>query len=216
MARLYLPERDIPLKACGLDVDGVLRDTGMHIYEATCRTIVDLGGTAPSYIDYLLAQDAHEEYLLVERCGVVASHEEIDEAYLQRVPSHDDEPPFEDVHSFLAELAARNLKLFVVSRHENDLLTDWFRNHRLDHHIERLQGSSRDKSGHIREICAHLGVSPEETCYVGDMGGDMKAAKAAGTVPIGITRAYETREILRSAGAEEIIEHLPELIQKIR
>lgn len=215
MATLVLPEGTFPLEAVGLDVDGVLRDTGYHIYVASCKTIAELGGTPPSYDEFIRSQGG-DLVTYYAKCGVSHSKEEIYDAYGRHVPPHDDVEPFPDVDNFMSGLTAQGIKLFVVSGHPRESLRVWFLEHKLHNHLHDFQGGSRDKTLHIQEACQRLGVDPARTCYVGDWGLDMQAAIGAGSVPVGITRKYDTRSILLEAGAKCVVEHLSELSQMIQ
>ena len=203
MATLVLPEAEFSLEAVGLDVDGVLRDTGYHIYEASCKTIAELGGVPPSYEEFITSQGG-DLVTYYAYCGVSRSKEEIYAVYDKVVP-------FDDVDDFMTGLVSRGVKLFVVSSHPRENLRLWFLEHKLHDHLLDFQGGSRDKPLHIQEACQRLEVNPARACYVGDWGLDMKAAIAAGALPIGITRFYNTELILLQAGAKCVVRHLSDL-----
>ena len=216
MATLVLPERKIHIDAFGLDVDGVLRDTGYHIYEATLKALKELGANRTPTFEHFVRGQGGDLVTFYKECGVELTKEEIYASYDKYVPSHDAEKPFEDVVGFLLALTTRNVKVFVVSGHPTEKLQRWFEEYNFHEHIHHLQGGSRDKAVHIRAACEHLEVSPRATCYVGDWGNDMKAAVLARTVPIGDTRTYATRKILIEADAQYAVDHLSELVGIIR
>ncbi|HNZ69312.1 MAG: HAD family hydrolase [Bacteroidota bacterium] len=54
---------------------------------------------------------------------------------------------------------------------------------------------------------AQLGVLPGRCIMVGDTTPDMKAAVAAGVIPVGVLCGFGTREELLKAGALEVLEH---------
>jgi len=56
------------------------------------------------------------------------------------------------------------------------------------------------------EILGALGISPEETIYVGDTEVDMIFAQRASLFSIGVLWGFRSREILEKAGAKVIIE----------
>ena len=57
-----------------------------------------------------------------------------------------------------------------------------------------------------------LGVSADETVYVGDSEVDVQTAKNAGLKCIGVTWGFRSREELLEAGAEFIAERCEEVI----
>lgn len=58
----------------------------------------------------------------------------------------------------------------------------------------------------LLNMMAKLGVEPERTAYVGDSGGDMTVAHAAGCTAIGVTWGYRSVEVLEAAGADMLID----------
>ncbi len=60
--------------------------------------------------------------------------------------------------------------------------------------------------------CEALGVAPEEACMVGDGVADMKAARAAGSAPLGLLHSFSEEE-LKAAGAMACFESLEEVRQ---
>lgn len=56
-------------------------------------------------------------------------------------------------------------------------------------------GCRKPQPGLILDACAHLGVRPEDVVVIGDIGGDLEAARAAGAkavlVPTGVTEQAE-------------------------
>ena len=55
-------------------------------------------------------------------------------------------------------------------------------------------------------ICKRLGAKPESTIMVGDSDVDMKTAKNAGAMPIGVSWGYRDPDVLREAEASLIAE----------
>ena len=55
-------------------------------------------------------------------------------------------------------------------------------------------------------MMAELGVEPERVAYIGDSGGDMTVAHAAGCTAIGVTWGYRSVDVLKTAGADMLID----------
>lgn len=66
------------------------------------------------------------------------------------------------------------------------------------------------------KMLKNLSCNPESTIYVGDTVIDIKTAKAANLVPIGVSWGYGQKNELLEAGAEWLIDHPLELIQIVR
>jgi phosphoglycolate phosphatase len=64
---------------------------------------------------------------------------------------------------------------------------------------------------HLLSLCEKLGVSPARVAYIGDWAQDMRAARDAGLIPIGLTRGHKTSEVLHRNGASLVLEHLADL-----
>lgn len=65
--------------------------------------------------------------------------------------------------------------------------------------------------GQLLQICADLGVAPQQTWMVGDTPTDILTAQAAGAIGIGVTWGFRTHSELIAAGAEYIVDHPSEL-----
>lgn len=215
MALLRLPEKELDLDAVGLDVDGVARDSGVLAHEAARKTIEEYGGVPPTLEEYV--RDFHYDFLAYYRaCGATLTLEQLEGSYWKHCRAPEECPPFPDLGAFLEEIQSRGLKVFTVSAHAEDKVRQWFVDHKLDTHFLHLRGGSRDKVACIRGSCATLGVDLSRTCYVGDWGIDMRAAKEASVLPLGITRGYPTKQALLHNGAAHVIDHLSELADMIR
>jgi phosphoglycolate phosphatase len=56
------------------------------------------------------------------------------------------------------------------------------------------------------EICESFGVSPAETCFIGDTDVDIKTGKNAGMKTVGVLWGFRERDELERAGADYIAE----------
>ena len=213
MATLCLPSRRIKVEAVGLDVDGVLRDTGYAAYLALCATVRELNGTPPPFATFVREFDTTPSKYLpyYGSCGV-GDTAEVHPTFLRHFKVVGDTLPYADVEEFLSRLQALQLKVFAVSSHPAEELHRWFVNHGLDDHLLYLCGGSRDKRTALLRALAIVGGHPPATCYVGDWGLDMRAARMTGLVPIGLTRGYPARWGLLASGAAHVVNHLSDLV----
>lgn len=214
MATLHLSHALVETRAIGLDVDGVLRDTAYVAYQALCKTVDELGGIAPAFDAFV--QGYESDYRTYYRSCGVQDVERIYPVYSRYVGAPDSVPPFPDVADFLSHLQDHDVKVFVVSSHPTEQLHSWFAAHGIDDHMLCVFGGSRDKRDCIRGALASVDIPSFAACYVGDWGLDMRAAKAVGLTPIGITRGYPSKTGLLASGAAHVVEHLHELVEMIR
>ncbi len=196
------------IRGMGLDTDGVLRDSGIQAYQATCQVIQELGGKPPGHADFV--RDFNHDMLHYYRsCGAqVESIEDLWGKYLPLI-SHDELSPFPDVAAFFEVMRRPATHFFGVSSHPEKKLRPWFDQHGIL--FSSFKGGSKNKTICITEVCARLDIDPRQTIYVGDWGLDMRESRKAGCIPIGITRGYDTRQALIDCGAHIVVEHLSEL-----
>ena len=68
-----------------------------------------------------------------------------------------------------------------------------------------------DPTGLLR-MMECFSASPSQVAYIGDSGTDMKVARCAGAVPIGVTWGYRSKDELLENGAEHLIDAPHELL----
>ncbi len=214
MVSLNLPSRSVEIRAVGFDVDGVLRDTGFEAFQNCQRAIRELGGTPPLFEDFVHDWGG----LLIEyyrSCGVTASDEDIRRINSGYIAGHDEVAPFEDVLITLERLELLGIPTFALSSHADDKLQTWFRTHGLHTRFAHIRGDGREKINSLRDICTLLDVMPAQAVYIGDWAQDMRAAKEAGLLPVGIARFHKTSQVLTRNGAELVVDELGELVSRI-
>jgi phosphoglycolate phosphatase len=210
MATLTIsPAREI--LAVGFDVDGVIRDTGYDAYVAVSKALDELGGSVPSFEEYV-HEYTTDVVTFYNNRGVHCTVERFFEVYKKYSNGHNDAAgPYDDVMEMLGYLQNCGLKAFAVSGHPNEYLQEWFRRHNIAQYFAHISGSSWNKVTCLTDACNNLDVVPAAACYVGDWGSDIRAACEAGLIPIGITRGYESRVPLLNNGALLVVDHFEDL-----
>ena len=66
----------------------------------------------------------------------------------------------------------------------------------------------------VWDVCARMGVVPEECAFVGDSDVDMRTAINARCLPVGVSWGYRSEDVLLKAGAKVIVQS-PEEFEKI-
>jgi phosphoglycolate phosphatase-like HAD superfamily hydrolase len=215
MARLLLPDGEAPLAAVGLDLDGTIRDTGLSTFEALLKAVAELGGRPMTY-EYFVDTYNGDRVSIYREAGVVADDETIKAAFRKHNDGNPLPEPYPDVIPFLTYALDLKLDLFVVTNSRHAHVHDWLKNHEMHAHFGHVASDTDGKAEHILFACRQLGCKPEEACYVGDMGSDMRDARKAGLMPIGLTRGNATGRALFSNGAAAVFDGLEEFSKIIR
>jgi phosphoglycolate phosphatase len=127
---------------------------------------------------------------------------------------------YEGIPELLDKLTEQELKLAVLSNKPHDLtlkvvksfLSTW----PLYPVFGQREGVPRkpDPSAAL-EIAGLMELKPEEILFVGDSLGDMKTAKSAGMIPVGVTWGYGNPSDSSFHGQASIINHPEELLSQL-
>lgn len=155
-----------------------------------------------------------------------------EEAYDERIPKLyiefykeliDRVTPFSDVKETILELAAKSIKLAIVSQTPRDLISNVMGKYDLSRYFDdRLVLGFHDYKKQkpcpesILLVLNELGLNGSEAVYVGDMREDIIAAKRAGVIPAAIYReegSYHPRAYLEKENPAIMITDLRELLK---
>jgi phosphoglycolate phosphatase len=135
--------------------------------------------------------------------------------YLEHLDTHlmDTTKPFPGV---IETLAAITKKKAVVTNKLKSMADRVVQGMGIADHIDLVvgadtAGSMKPNPDSINFALREFGADPSRTVMVGDTPDDIKAARAAGVIPCGVTYGFGTRKDLADAGAEIIIEDISEL-----
>jgi len=126
--------------------------------------------------------------------------------------------PYEGVPEMLDALAARDVKMTVLSNKPDDLtkrcVARFFAGWGFDVVLGQRDGVPKkpDPAGAL-DIAARLAVAPGEFLYLGDTGTDMQTASAAGMFPVGVTWGFRPRAELLENGAAALVDHPPDVVR---
>lgn len=124
--------------------------------------------------------------------------------------------PYEGIPSLLQKLKKIGVKIGVVSNKLDEATKEACRFYfgpLIDIAIgENPERKNKPAPDNVYEVLAQLGSSKENALYVGDSNVDVKTAKNAGVVCIGVTWGYRTKEILVQEGADYIIDNPSQLL----
>jgi len=130
---------------------------------------------------------------------------------------HDKTVPYPGIPELLDALAARGLRMAILSNKPHDftvlcvekLLPSWS--------FDTVQGVSEtvppkpDPTG-ARAVAARLGLPPGAFLYLGDTNTDMQTANASGMFAVGACWGFRPPEELRANGAQALIETPAQLL----
>lgn len=125
--------------------------------------------------------------------------------------------PFPGIAALLDALVARGLRLAVLSNKPDDatrtivraLFSRWSPE---PVHGERPGVPRKPDPTAALEIAGALGVEPERCLFIGDSGIDMRTARNAGMLPVGVLWGLRSAEELTRSGAHALIAHPLELL----
>jgi len=112
-------------------------------------------------------------------------------------------PPFVGVPEMLRALAATH-RIVVVTSNTEAVVANWLAVHRVTA-VAEIAGPESGL-GKVEKIRALAGRRPgqQSLWFVGDTAGDMREARTAGALPLGVAWGWHEPERLRAAGAEKI------------
>jgi phosphoglycolate phosphatase len=126
--------------------------------------------------------------------------------------------PYEGVPELLDALAAKHIKMAVLSNKPDDFTKQCVSELLPNHDFEMILGQrdaipiKPDPVGAL-QIADRLGITPSRFLYLGDSAIDMKTAVRAGMFPVGALWGFRPLEELREHGAQAVIEHPMDLLR---
>ncbi|MBQ2848530.1 MAG: HAD family hydrolase [Clostridia bacterium] len=127
--------------------------------------------------------------------------------------------PYDGIIEMLSELKNRGIKTAVVTNKMNSAATEivkFFFGDLIDETIGQLDGvAQKPQPDGIYNVLEKLGVSKENTVYVGDSEVDCITAKNASIPCIGVTWGFRDKSVLNENGADFIINSPTEIFHYI-
>ncbi|HSV96677.1 MAG TPA: HAD-IA family hydrolase [Spirochaetota bacterium] len=210
-------EKPSKYDAVVFDLDGTLLDTLQDIADSVNAALAE-EGLAPYPVDRYRLMVGNGMDVLVERAiagrldAAGATTRCLDRArgeYARRYNATT--RPYDGIPPLLDELAARGLKMAVLSNKPDEYTGKIIREY-LDGYFKIVRGARSDHPKkpdptQALEILVALGVAPERSIMLGDSGGDMETALRAGMFPAGVLWGFRDADELRSSGARALIKH---------
>lgn len=212
-------------KLCIFDLDGTLTDTlesltysvnatlkELELPEITmeqCREFV--GNGAKVLIERALKASGDQELVLLDR-----GMETYKRIFGENCTYHVE--PYDDVLQMLDELRNMGIQTAVLSNKPHlqtvAVVTDILGKGRFACILGQRDGIARkpDPAG-VYEIISRIGISKEECLYIGDSEVDMETAKRAEVTSVGVTWGFRSKDVLKQAGADYLIDTPRELME---
>jgi 2-phosphoglycolate phosphatase len=213
---------NIPLKAVLFDLDGTLVDSVKDLAESVNFTRQHYGlDRLPD--STIMAFVGNGVYNLLGKSLETADQTKIGEAYQifqdhYRIHCADHTKPFPGAFELLIALKEKNIKMGVVSNKPQEFTDLVLKQLNLGHYFEVAFGPESTKNRKpdpepLLTALQKLGAQPQEAVMIGDSIVDIQAARAARMRIAVLTHGYGTREILRSAQPDWIVDSLSDLIK---
>ena len=192
------------------DFDGTVVDSIGDIYRGVCNVFRMSGCSIPTFTEFCEAfETPYMRYY--EKMGVPASQKQVEEWYYVVVDRSKKAPWFVDVREVLSCVSEMGLKQGIISANDSGHVSGCCAAHGIGLHLETIVGSAHDKVEALKNVCVSFSIQPQNVYYVGDFVSNMRDARKAGVVPVGITRGRKTEKVLKDHGEEFCIDSLSEL-----
>jgi len=198
-----------------LDLDGTLTDSREGIIACMVHTLRTLGHAVPD-MEVLLGYVGPPLRTALRQLLISPSETELEHAivvYRERfVPvGMFENQVYAGIPEALQRLAERGARLFVATSKAEVYARRILEHFELSHHFEAIYGSELDgRLADKGELIAHALVvsrlDAAESIMVGDRHHDAKGAIMNSVKPVGALWGYGSREELKSAGAEALLE----------
>ena len=201
------------LRAVIWDLDGTLLDTLGDLAGSTNAALASCGLPART-TDEVRRFVGNGVRRLIERAVPAGTDAEtvgrVYDAFVAHYGAHsrDTTRPYDGVPELLDALLARGVKLAIVSNKIDFAVRELSRAYFGDR-MQVAVGDAPDRRrkpapDSVLEAMRQLGVTREETVYVGDSDVDVETARNAGVTCCAVSWGFRPEESLRAAGAERI------------
>ena len=215
------------IKACIFDLDGTVADT-IDTITYYCNKALEKFGFEPidrERYKYLVGNgykvlvkgmldeyDAYEEKLFDQMAKYYHDDYETDSLYLTKL--------FDGMEELISGLKKRGIKVAVFSNKPHGAVKDVIDALFAENTFDFCQGQNgtfplKPAPDGVIKIMEELGVTKEETLYVGDTSTDMKTGKAADVFTIGCEWGFRTYKELEETGADFIAAHPLDILKLV-
>ncbi len=209
------------IKGILFDLDGTLCNTLLDLAAATNRVIIAHGFEAKPVENFKQYVGNGAKMQLKRAIGREISEdvfETIHKEYIADYGTHylDQTCAYPGVEETVAALYQKGIPMGVVTNKPQQMATDIVKAI-FGEQIPQVWGNTPDfplkpdpaLPLHVMNL---LGLTPEETLFVGDSGVDMQTGVNCGMTAVGVTWGFREREELKNAGANHLIDTPEQLL----
>jgi phosphoglycolate phosphatase len=211
------------LKAILFDLDGTLLDTLQDIQESTNAALATLGFPGHDMQSYKYFLGGGPEVMAPKVLPPANRNPETINQLKAAIAQEYDKwwaihtQPYPGIPALLDSLAAKNIKMMVLSNKPHDFTIACVAKFLSRWHFAAVVGASpsiprKPDPTAALQIAGKLKLSLSDFLYPGDTEVDIQTALAAGMVPVGVAWGFRTADELLSAGAKTVIQHPMELL----
>lgn len=213
-----------PIDAVIFDLDGTLADSLADIGEAMNEMLASHGLPTHGLDAYKTfvgegVENLTRRALPEEQRGELARYlDDYRARYARRLANQT--RPYPGVPELLDALVERKLALAVLSNKRDDFTVELVRQlfSRWPFRVvrgERAGTPRKPDPTAALEVAAELGVAPAHVAFVGDTAIDIKTARAAGMLAVGVTWGFRPERELEAAGAHVVIRRPEQLLSEV-
>lgn len=203
------------------DLDGTLLNTLPDLVRLTNMVLSERGWPERTSDEILSFVGKGGRNLIGRAAPAGTPDEQLDEAFerwreLYPTYGHSMTKPYEGIPEVLEQLKARGAKLGVLSN-KFDAATQAVTAEHFPGVFHLVRGECEeiprkpDPAG-LQFMMGQLGIQPADVLYVGDSGSDVETALRANVAPAAVSWGYRSRDVLKAAGAETIIDAPADLL----
>lgn len=201
------------------DWSGTVSDDRRPVFAANHRMRMDYGLPAAESFERWLETCSARAFDHFREAGVVATEREVDALYHAHLTDVIEEgirpEAYADARASMARLAGTNRPIGIVSSHPSRHLQVEADRYRIREYLRAIEGDCADKCPRLIGVCEAFGVAPGEAFYVGDTVYDIRAAKRAGLVAVGIATGYHAADRLAAEEPDALFPSLTALADAV-
>lgn len=215
---------DGPIEAVVFDWDGTLMDSKQALLASYHETTTEVLGRAfpvePADVDQIIQLRAQESFAIIADgdAGLATRLAEVFHGAYKRNQEHTE--PFPGTLEALAGLRELGVRVGVATSKARIRMELEAERTGIGELVEiSITGDevalAKPDPECVREAIERLGVDPARTLYVGDGPNDIRAARGAGAIAVGVSYGFHPDE-LRAERPDHVIDHPSELLEIVR